>query len=297
MRLTIQAVLHLKSTPKSEQKTFALKVEQFTKSPVNVDAFTTLEEARLSFNHIMCSPIYISLMFDYELPLSAQRDVVPVNNRLVEQLAKWSTAFEKYVRSSNSKLTDTELRGTVLLKIQHIAATITAYAIRSAIEDLRPLVYTLADRETFVPFIDDFAMLVKLASSLVAASKADFESGRSKSHSYFSVDWGLVWPLHYSYIKCPDKAIRAAALDVLQQCRRREGMWDSEAIVNLVQEASLVTPEDGSGSRQSTKQDGESLTRSSLPMLFDRHGIGGEWRWFEKGEGLHVVRICDEISR
>lgn len=281
-RLAIQAILYLKSTPVSEQKALALEIEGFSRPGIEVNAFTTLEEARISLNRIMCSLVHIILLLDFQLPYSAQRAVIPVHTRCIEQLTRWSKAFRGYIQPNHIRLGDRDLRGSTLLKIQHITARVMAHVIYSTLNDPQSFSHGLCERERFKPFGNDFRTQIRLAASLVAALKADSSNGIL---SNFSADWGIVWPLHYCCIKSPDNDVRATALDLLLQCPRREGMWDSNAVVKLIQTASLVMPRDQGKKHRYTEEDIEVLPMSTLPKLRVHNSVACEWMWVEEREG------------
>lgn len=52
----------------------------------------------------------------------------------------------------------------------------------------------------------------------------------------FSSDLGLIGPLYYTCINCSAASVRTTAMELLLRCPRREGMWNSLVIAQMVQQ-------------------------------------------------------------
>lgn len=52
----------------------------------------------------------------------------------------------------------------------------------------------------------------------------------------FSSDLGLIGPLYYVCINGPTGSIQKTAMELLLQCPRREGIWDSVLIARMIQQ-------------------------------------------------------------
>ncbi|CZT46991.1 uncharacterized protein RSE6_07509 [Rhynchosporium secalis] len=64
----------------------------------------------------------------------------------------------------------------------------------------------------------DFEVVINLSTQLIAAVVKDAENG--KPPLTFSSDLGLIGPLYYVCISCPDLALREKAMELLLSCPR-----------------------------------------------------------------------------
>jgi hypothetical protein len=102
-------------------------------------------------------------------------------------------------------------------------AYITAHGTLLTTENDRIMGSFMFDPRWFIPLINDFKTIVDLCSSLTSASTLNF-----------SLDMGIVGALFMCCCKCSDHTVQLAALDILQRCPRREGMWDSTMMIELI---------------------------------------------------------------
>jgi hypothetical protein len=100
------------------------------------------------------------------------------------------------------------------------------------------------------PFEKDIESIVSIATWLVRTSgpfpgsgpksaftgKAQLEAGDAPK---FTADIGIIAPLYYVAMNCPNPPIRQRALDVLR-IPRREGLWDSVLISNIAEKVQGV---------------------------------------------------------
>ncbi|KIM96652.1 hypothetical protein OIDMADRAFT_20630, partial [Oidiodendron maius Zn] len=119
------------------------------------------------------------------------------------------------------------------------------------------------------------------------AYEADSKCGMSPMN--FSVDMGVVGPLIMCCHKCPDYAVRLAALDILRRCPRREGMLDSAVMVELIQETwKLRQPYEIQG-QDIVDEKGQSVPLHSVLDLIFEDGMKWQWAWNEKALRTRVV--------
>ena len=166
------------------------------------------------------------------LPLSHPRENFAKSEKYISQLALWNIAFEKFMTSKSKDLTSRELQGAAILKIHQTTSKIIA-GIRPDMTGNNPMVKPVTS-EKLCEYSNDFGIIVNLARPLVAAAEQDSKNG--KQPLTFSSDVSLVGPLYYVCINCPSASIRASAIDLLRRCPRREGMWNSVVIAQMVQE-------------------------------------------------------------
>lgn len=234
MRLSNQAVYYVDTIQHSDRQILAAELSGLVEWEDNIpERFCSLEEARDAFNYTFCGLSRVFLMLDPDLPYNAQGSVILLYDRYIKRLDIWNKAYERFMQVNIEKLNSREVRGSVCLKAQHIMANIGTKSGQPSMDDSRPLGEVLLDGSRFIPYTNDFKAILNLSESLIAASEADIKIGKTPQN--FSTDMGIVCPIFYSCIKCADSAIRVAAVALLRRCPRREGMWDSAALLELVQ--------------------------------------------------------------
>jgi hypothetical protein len=194
------------------------------------EQFETLEQARDCINQTADALFGKLYTADEEIPSS--RQLMEEYEPQASQLKDWNVAFERLMSAKSNLFDSKQIRGAALLKIQHLTVTIMTTVHISDYNDLRTIRERLDDPTTFAPFQPDFATIVSLSRSLVAASEMDAQAGRPSLT--FSTDLGLIGPLYYVCTHCHDKDTIEVAAKLLARCPRREGMWDGEATAQMV---------------------------------------------------------------
>ena len=129
-------------------------------------------------------------------------------------------------------LSSREVQGAALLKIHYTTAKIMA-SIRPDMSDMRAL-FEAVNAARFLEYLDDFQIVINLSRPLIVAAEQDAKNG--KPPLTFSSDLGLIGPLYYVCINCPTVSIRTTAMELLLRCPRREGMWNSVMIAQMIQQ-------------------------------------------------------------
>lgn len=153
-------------------------------------------------------------------------------DKYTSQLSLWNLAFEKFMASRSKDLTSREVQGAALLKIHHTTVKIMA-GVRPGISDMRAL-FDALKTEKCLEYLDDFQIIINLSRPLIAAAELDAKNGNPPLT--FSSDLGLIGPLYYVCINCPTVSIRTMAMDLLLRCPRREGMWNSVLVAQMIQQ-------------------------------------------------------------
>ena len=168
-----------------------------------------------------------------DLPVALQpTESLAIFDKYTSQLSLWNLAFEKFMVSKSKDLTSREVQGAALLKIHHTTAKIMA-GVRPDMSDMRAL-FEAVNAEKFLEYLDDFQIVINLSRPLIAAAEQDAKNG--KPPLTFSSDLGLIGPLYYVCINCPTVSIRTTAMELLLRCPRREGMWNSVLIAQMIQQ-------------------------------------------------------------
>lgn len=243
------------------------------------NVFTTIEEARDSLNQTVNSLFGVFYSFDVERPYSAHLEAFPLHAKYTMELADWNKAFERFMQTDSSMLTSKEIRGAAMLKMQHMTVTIMASTTVPDANDPRPIDEILTQPELFAPYNQDFASIIKLSRSLIVASEADAKSGMTPLN--FSADLGLIGPLYYCSVKPTDHTLRKAALELLNRCQRREGMWDSSSLVAIVQGFWQIESQYEALQSVILGENGEPVSLAHLLDLYFDDGMQWEWKWRE----------------
>lgn len=128
-------------------------------------------------------------------------------------------------------LTSAEVQGAALLKIHHITAKIMGDVQFDMVHAI-PVEYV--DNNKFWQYVNDFQIIVNLSKSLIAAAEQDAKNG--KPPLTFGTDMGVIGPLYYLCVNCPVVSIRTSAMEILKRCPRREGMWNSVLVAQMIQQ-------------------------------------------------------------
>lgn len=212
-----------------------------------------------------------------ELPINQQpSESYAMFDRYYTQLQAWNPAFENFMVTKSQFLNGRELRGAAVLKIHATIVQIMAEASPSIVDD-RPMGEAMNDHATFEPFTNEFRIVVTLCKSVIAAAEQDIKLGKPALN--FSTDLGIVGPLYYLCCRCRDFPLRNQALDLLRRCPRREGMWDSEVGVRMIQEYWAIEERHLAFQKDSAEELGIHIPLVEVVDLVFTDGMRWEWVW------------------
>ncbi|TGO68808.1 hypothetical protein BELL_0806g00010 [Botrytis elliptica] len=178
--------------------------------------FTSFSEAQHCWDFLMDRALqyYRRTLFDRKFA-SAKSDTP---SEIARQYADYVTGLDEFEQAFQPILSlSISPKGKVLnqaaiVLITHLKATaITLSAVTSTSE----MVYD--------SFLNEFRYIVRAAEKLVTTCEANPSAINS---SRFSLDIGIVPPLHVVATKCREPSIRRKAIDLLFRSPRQEGMWD-----------------------------------------------------------------------
>jgi hypothetical protein len=289
VRLCIQSILYVDTSNASVRKEFALTMLALALPEASVpDTFETLEEARNEMSRANSGMFRMFYMCDVDQPYCNQPETFSTFESCSRQLAAWNAAFERFIVTKSKDFTSKEVRGAAMLKIQHMTVSIMVNVAPPDWQDMRPIAKIVCLPERFIPFIPDFQTIVNLARSLVAASEADARNG--KPAFTFSTDPGVIGSLYYCCIKCPEPALRWAAMELLARSPRREGMWNSTSMERLIK-GYWELEQRHHGLEDMIRQDIGPISLSGLVDLVFEDG----WRWRWKLNDM-VLESCRATS-
>ncbi|KAH6719797.1 hypothetical protein BKA61DRAFT_593530 [Leptodontidium sp. MPI-SDFR-AT-0119] len=276
LRLSIQAILFIDTRPTPERRAMVTELAHVSsRNKAIPEIFESLEEARNCMNQVANSLFRMTYLCDGTQSMCDQPlEAFDLFQKYAEENERWSTAFERFMKAKSATLNNRELRGAALLKIHHMTAHIMSKMTPDA-TDPRPLAQAMNDPQIFTKFTDEFRLIVNLCRSLVATEEQDIKNG--KTVATFSSDLGVVGPLYYVCIRCQDMAVKTLALQLLERCPRREGMWDSESGARMVREFWEI---EKTHLRREGSAEGEpDLKIPMADVLEMEFGDGMKWEW------------------
>jgi hypothetical protein len=203
--------------------------------------FQDLAEGRKYLQRLVNMGLHLALS---QYQFRDNRDLLPVEAeveriKLMSAIRQWAIQFDALLKSpSMADLSGRSLQGAFTLIMQQ--KTILIILEVSPFSDMRML----------EPFEKDIESIVSIATWLVRTSgpfpdsgpksaftgKAQLEAGDAPK---FTADMGIIAPLYYVAIHCPNPSIRQRALGILK-IPRREGLWDSVLISNIAEKVQGV---------------------------------------------------------
>lgn len=234
IRLSIQSIIYVETRGTHDKTAFARKLMDVSRKEIIIsEEFESLEEARNALDQVADGLFRAFYMWDEDLPIALQpTESLAIFDKYASQLSLWNLAFDKFMISKIKDLTSREVQGAALLRIHYTTAKIMA-GVRPDMSDMRAL-FEAVNAEKFLEYLNDFQIVINLSRPLIAAAEQDAKNG--KPPLTFSSDLGLIGPLYYVCINCPTVSIRTTAMELLLRCPRREGMWNSVMIAQMIQQ-------------------------------------------------------------
>ena len=145
--------------------------------------------------------------------------------KAIYALEEWHTSFNALLLGQQGTMSSKDIKLSTLLKLHHLVAMLmltTACGCR---------------KETFnlVSAIHGFEQVLRWVRFLIAAEQSDVNAVMPA----FSADVGIIAPLFFVATRCPDPALRMEAEEILASGPRREGMWDAEVAVMIIQDINV----------------------------------------------------------
>ncbi|KAL2063615.1 hypothetical protein VTL71DRAFT_5420 [Oculimacula yallundae] len=234
-RLSLQTIIYVEARSAQDRTEFARKLMDVPDTDAAVaEEFQSLEEARNALNQAMDGLFRVFYLFNDDIPMFLQStENLDLLDKYTTQLADWNVTFEKLMVSKSKDFTSREIQGAALLKIHHTTAKIIA-GIHTGPSELRTPYGGMRDKNDDAKNLKDFEIVVNLSRPLITAVEQNAQNG--KPSLTFSCDTGLIGPLYYVCIKCPSVSLRKSAMELLLRCPRREGMWNSVLIAQMIQQ-------------------------------------------------------------
>ncbi|KUJ15590.1 uncharacterized protein LY89DRAFT_720109 [Mollisia scopiformis] len=285
VRLSIQSIIYVDAKSTHDRTDFARKLmDAYGKEMAIPEEFESLEEARNAFNQAADGFFRANYMWDGDLPVVLQpTESHAIFDKCISQMSLWNIAFEKFMASKSKILTIREVQGAALLKIHHTTAKVMA-GVHPDTSDMRP-VFETVKVGMFWQYLDDFQIIINLSRPLIAATEQNAKNG--KPPLTFNSDLGLIGPLYYVCINCPSVPIRTTAMELLLRFPRREGMWNSVLIAQMIQEyweleASYKEEQEISG----------NVDEFGFPVPFEDRG-SVHFRFFGRPTEMDAIGVCN----
>ena len=149
-------------------------------------------------------------------------------------MKQWTNAFDSFLDSRAGSFTDTEMRTVRILRMHqlHSQVSIEVSTRHMCAEDQMFW-------DNYCPVYDQ---IIDLAKAILTVDGPGSSPGGQNAS--FSLDLVTIGPIFELARRCRDPIIRRKAVDVMRTCHRREGMWDSELAL-LIIERVIEIEEDG----------------------------------------------------
>jgi hypothetical protein len=155
--------------------------------------------------------------------------------KYINIMKRWTSAFDAFLDSRAGSFTDAEMRTVRILRMHqlHNQVSIEVSTRHMSAEDQM--------------FWDDYCpvydQIIDLSKAILTADDGPGGNSTSRNAS-FSLDLVTIGPIFELARRCRDPLIRRKAVEVMRTCHRREGMWDSELAL-LIIERVIAIEEDG----------------------------------------------------
>lgn len=213
-----------------------------TMQPLEVaTAFTSFEEARDHLYSFINGHLYHyylrSLFYGSTTPSEKAHLEVPIHNLqapILASLHSWSTAFNSFLADLRTRqggiLTAHDTSAASLLQMHYQISRILILGQIIPDEHGHTSLHT---SDVFKPYSHDFGEALLLIESLIKPQADNNQDG--VTHSDFYPDCGVVPMLFFIAMKSPDTRLRKKATSLLRLSHRREGTWDSETCLRIVE--------------------------------------------------------------
>ncbi|MCJ1390371.1 hypothetical protein MMC18_003230 [Xylographa bjoerkii] len=241
-RLSVQSMLC------GEQRRFliTLDIPDLAEDRATVP-FPTVPEARTCHDYLTKGTLsFVQESYDYAsdahhcVKLERWRAVLQAQHRC------WRARFELLMNASASDMSGQEIRGSQILQIISVNATIllsTCMSLEQSSFDSHTKHFSnIVSRASLIsewPYCTNAIVTCLAHSSLPAASLL-------KPRPSFAFEMGVIPPLYFTALKCRDRIIRRQAISLLSTTLpRKEGLWDARTLAKAarhvmnVEEASM----------------------------------------------------------
>ncbi|KAH8880779.1 hypothetical protein GQ53DRAFT_773826 [Thozetella sp. PMI_491] len=128
---------------------------------------------------------------------------------------------------------------------------------------------------TYDSYIQEFEYIIRGAKAYIAGfARAD---GKPPKLPTFSTDWGIIFPLTVTTLKCRDPAVRRDAMALLEVWPHREGLWDSSLAIVLGRQ--VIELESSRESAQEQDGQGRRVTQVMFDVPEDQSKVVVSWKW------------------
>ncbi|KIV84253.1 hypothetical protein PV11_00043 [Exophiala sideris] len=200
--------------------------------------FMAPPETFLSLTHAAtCSHSLLDQVFA-DLPQTQSESLTEkfrLGERATSLLDAWNDRFQHFLGHCPSKTNKATCRRLCLVELQYFVAKVLHAAL------------IFDDQMVYDNYTDCFQNIFKLCRSVIELDSTN--NGSTAPKMSFSFDLGIIMPLYFVATTCRDPVIRRAALHLLLNCPRREGIWLSwmtgrvaEQIISI-EEDGIIRPE------------------------------------------------------
>lgn len=154
--------------------------------------------------------------------------------RYINIVKQWTSAFDAFLESRAGSFTQAEMRTIHILRLHQLHNQVSV--------EVSTRHMSAEDQMFWDDYCPVYDQIIDLANAILAADGPS--SSSSSRNPAFSLDLVTIGPIFELARRCRDPWIRRRAVDVMRRYHRREGMWDSEMAL-LIIERVIEIEEDG----------------------------------------------------
>ncbi|RDW69198.1 hypothetical protein BP6252_08218 [Coleophoma cylindrospora] len=207
-------------------------------------------------------------------PLLFQSDSQEVHRMLSKEPERWYQAFKPLWEHACSPDGKAHIHMATALRIYYLISQFSIGII--------PM-----NRSETIPFAAKASEICREIVSL-APTIINYSATRC-STARFSFDLQAVTPLYIVALRCPDPDVRCRALNLLRSCSRREGLWDSHLVANVLSWVTKLEGQDGLKGISATN--GPGVTHMMYDFEFEAKYVQVKCQQLGKGSKRPVERI------
>ncbi|ETI22518.1 hypothetical protein G647_06593 [Cladophialophora carrionii CBS 160.54] len=187
----------------------------------------TLGQVRYHLDNLLVS-VYQLVKSDARMYRYWRRDTVPLEWQTRRQEAldifdAWMAALENFFSAQGSRLSSTDIKSLLGLRLQ----------IKTAVIMLRACI-DCGPESTFDAFQDDFEDMVSKVEQMTTALGMPEQKPLEDEATPFTMELGIVHPLFFVACKCRDWRLRRRAVAQLKRAGK-EGVWEGPIMAVLAQ--------------------------------------------------------------
>lgn len=145
--------------------------------------------------------------------------------KAIKALEEWYTSFKSFLLAQEGTMNSKDINEATLLQLHHLVALVMLTTTCGSLKEKHNLESTMTN----------FKQIIEWSKFLLAED----QSINSAAKPVLSPDVGIIAPLFFVATNCPDPTLRSEAKEILACRPRREGIWDAEVAVKIIEDLDM----------------------------------------------------------